>query len=59
MQIELTDHEIAIITTALNEYWRTVDMKLQNPETLGTIEKRLLEQSKELTLPLLMKFENF
>lgn len=59
MEIELTTQEIAIITNALNAYWHEANEKLRTPDKLGIIEKSLLEKSKELTLPILIKFENF
>jgi len=64
--IELTEQEQSIIESALNAYWNEAAIELQNKGRytpigkieLGDIEKKLLEQRKELTLPLIRRFEN-
>ena len=64
--IELTDIEHSIIMDALNSYWNEASEKLSNNNVvmsggvkrpLGDIEKRLLKQQKDLTAPILRRFE--
>ena len=66
-QIELTEQEQSIIENALNAYWNEAHQQLENKgvmmfdgvkRPLGDIEKQQLEQRKELTLPILRRFEN-
>ena len=66
-QIELTDQEQSIIENALNAYWNEAMTQLNDKgvymtdgqkRPLGDIEKMQLEKRKELTLPLLKRFEN-
>jgi len=65
-KIELTEQEQSIIESALNAYWNDAEIQLQNKGRytpvgkipLGDIEKKLLEQRKELTLPIIRRFEN-
>lgn len=65
--IELTRQEQSIIENALNAYWNSAHEQLEKKgvlmsdgtrRPLGDIETKLLEQQKELTHPLLMRFEN-
>jgi len=65
--IELDDLESGIIMNALNAYWNEAHEQLENnyvmmsdgsKRPLGYIEKGLLEQRKELVLPILKRFEN-
>ena len=65
--IELTEQEQSIIENALNSYWNEAHEQLENKcvimsdgskRPLGDIEKAQLEQRKELTLPILNRFEN-
>jgi hypothetical protein len=65
--VELEDLEIGVITSALNSFWNEAHEQLTEggvmmgdgtKRPLGDIEKRLLEQRKELVLPILRKFEN-
>ena len=65
--IELTTQEQSIIESALNAYWNDAHKQLDdngvyqtmtNKRPLGDIEKDMLNKQKELTLPLLRKFEN-
>ena len=62
---ELTDQEESIIENALNSYWNDAHAQLDNnckyaldgtKLPLGDIEKQLLKQRKELTLPILKRF---
>ena len=65
-KIELTEQEQSIIESALNAYWNDAEIQLQNKGRytpvgkipLGDIEKKLLEQRKELTMPIIRRFEN-
>ena len=66
-QIELTSQEQSIIENALNAYWNEAMTQLNDKgvymtngqkRPLGDIEKMQLEKRKELTLPLLKRFEN-
>ena len=66
-KIELTEQEQSIIENALNAYWNDAHQQLENKgvimsdgskRPLGDIEKAQLEQRKELTMPLLRRFEN-
>lgn len=66
-QIELTSQEQSIIENALNAYWNDAHNQLDNnckyaidgtKLPLGDIEKQMLEKRKELTLPILRRFEN-
>ena len=65
--IELTEQEQSVIENALNAYWNDAHEQLENKgvmmsdgikRPLGDIEKAQLEQRKELTLPILRRFEN-
>jgi hypothetical protein len=65
--IELTEQEQSIIENALNAYWNEAHEQLENRgvmmsdgtrRTLGDIEKVQLEKRKELTIPILRRFEN-
>jgi len=65
--IELTEQEQSIIVNALNAYWNDAATQLEqggvymdksNKRPLGDIEKAQLEKQKELTLPILRRFEN-
>lgn len=65
--IELTEQEKSIIENALNAYWNHAHEQLENKgvmmidgskRPLGDIEKAQLEQRKELTMPILRRFEN-
>ena len=67
IQVELSEQESSIIECALNAYWNEAHEQLENRRVmmsdgtkrpLGYIEKAILEQRKELVLPLLNKFEN-
>ena len=65
-KFELTEQEQSIIENALNAYWNDAEIQLQNQGRytpvgkipLGDIEKKMLEQRKELTLPIIRRFEN-
>jgi hypothetical protein len=57
-QVELSELEIGIIVSALNAHWNSAHHKLECAQGLGDIEKKLLEQQKALTYPVLAKFEN-
>ena len=66
-KIELTEQEQSIIENALNAYWNDAHEQLENKgvmmsdgskRSLGDIEKAQLEQRKELTMPILRRFEN-
>jgi len=66
-QIELTSQEQSIIENALNAYWNDAHTQLDNngaymlngtKRPLGDIERQQLEQRKELTFPILKRFEN-
>lgn len=66
-QVELTSQEQSIIENALNAYWNEAMTQLNDKgvymtdgqkRPLGDIEKMQLEKRKELTLPLLKRFEN-
>jgi hypothetical protein len=65
--IELTEQEQSIIENALNAYWNDAHEQLENKgvimsdgnkRPLGDIEKVQLEKRKELTMPILRRFEN-
>lgn len=65
--IELTEQEQSIIENALNAYWNDAHEQLENKgvimgdgakRPLGDIEKMQLEKRKELTMPILRRFEN-
>ena len=65
--IELTEQELSIIDNALNAYWNDAHEQLENrgvimsdgtKRPLGDIEKVQLEKRKELTMPILRRFEN-
>lgn len=65
--IELTEQEQSIIENALNEYWNNANEQLEiqgvimsdgTKRPLGDIEKVQLEKRKELTIPILRRFEN-
>ena len=67
MLIELSEQEQSIIQNALNAYWNDVSLQLNNngvymnngmKRPLGDIEKKMLETQKELTFPILKRFEN-
>jgi len=62
---KLTDQEQSIIESALNAYWHDAHTQLDNnckhtldgtKLPLGDIEKQMLEERKELTLPILRRF---
>lgn len=64
--IQLTDQELSIIENALNAYWNEANEQLDGngvmqydgiKRPLGDIEKQQLIKRKELTLPILRKFE--
>ena len=69
-QIELTSQEQSIIENALSAYWNDAHTQLDNNKftnhfmldgtkrPLGDIERQQLEQRKELTFPILKRFEN-
>lgn len=66
-QIKLTKQEQSIIEDALNAYWNDAHAQLDNNSAvmlygkkrpLGIIQKQELEQRKELTYPILKRFEN-
>jgi len=57
-EVQLTDLEIIVITHALNHYWNDAHYKLENKKPLGDIERDLLKMQKEITFPILVKFEN-
>lgn len=65
--VELTDQEISIIQSALNAYWNDAHEQLENKgvmmsdgtkRPLGDIEKKLLEERKDLVYPLLRRIED-
>jgi len=65
--IELTEQEQSIIENALNAYWNDAHEQLENKgvymsdgvkRPLGDIEKTILEQRKNLVLPILKRFES-
>ena len=64
---ELTNQEQSLIENALNHYWNDAHTQLDNnckyaldgtKLPLGDIEKEMLQKRKDLTLPLLRRFEN-
>jgi hypothetical protein len=66
-RIELTEQEQSIIESALNAYWNDAHEQLENKgvrmsdgskRPLGDIEKTILEQRKNLVLPILKRFES-
>lgn len=64
--VELSDKEIAFITSALNAYWNDAHDQLTEGgakmtcerRPLGDIEKKILEQQKEFAMLFLETFEN-
>ena len=67
VKIELTEQEQSIIENSLNAYWNDAHQQLENKSVimsdgskrpLGDIEKTQLEKRKELTMPILRRFEN-
>lgn len=64
-KIKLTDEERSVIESALNAYWNEAAIQLQNNGRytpigkipLGDIEKKQLEERKELIIPILRRFE--
>tara|TARA_R110000822_G_scaffold128195_28_gene263960 strand:- start:1479 stop:1661 length:183 start_codon:yes stop_codon:yes gene_type:complete len=57
MKIELTVLEQSIIENALNAHWHDAHNKLDDMKDFTSVEKQLLEQRKEIILPLLKRFE--
>ena len=56
--IKLTSIEISVITDALNAYWNDADSRLKNEKHLGDLEKALLNETKNITHPIILKLSN-
>ena len=66
-EIKVSSQEQSIIENALNAYWNDAAHQLEEKGTrmgngelrqLGDIERAMLIKRKELTLPILRRFEN-
>ena len=58
ISINLTESDCNVIKCALNAYWNDAHFKLQQDKSLGDLEKKLLEEQRKITLPLLRHFEH-
>lgn len=55
--LRLNEQEIGILTLALQEFWLSNTQKLQKPESLGTIEEKLIRQFEADSKKLITKLE--